>query len=166
MTATISHRLGAELAAEIRWADFRYAIVESAVETGLREVSGPFAAEDFETGVLFGPEAELRWRRRRSGLWHAVTIDDRGGAGTPLEELGDAGRFVLWGKPEVGAKPPCWWETRIPRVIMEYPARLAGKRAAVRLKAYRVKQRAPQPEPEGEIEIWTRLTRCVELEAL
>ena len=135
MPAVISCAFAHSFSAAIRWEDFRYAIVESAVEVRLLTVAGHFQAESYDAGILFGPSSELRWRRRRSGLFHTVLIDDRGGDGTPLESVGGDPEFVLWGEPQGGAGEPSWYEARIPRIITEYPRTLQGKRVAVRLKA-------------------------------
>src|ERR1039458_9617415 len=93
MPATISHSLTPGFSAAIRWDDFRYAIVESAVVVKLLTVAGPFQAEDDGAVVVFGDGAEVRWRRRRSGLFHTVLIDDRGGDGQPLESVESDSQF-------------------------------------------------------------------------
>jgi len=163
MPAVISHCLVPGFSTAIRWSDFAYAIVESAVEVKLLTVAGPFQAEGYDAGILFGPNAELRWRRRRSGLFHTVLIDDRGGDGTPLESVGGESQFVLWGEPQGGAGEPSWYEARIPRIITEYPPALRGKWVAVRLRGYWLKRTVPQPNGEPEIASEVHLLRCVDL---
>ena len=163
MPAVISHGLAPNFSSEIRWSDFCYAIVESAVEVKLLTVTEPFQAEGYDGGVLFGPCAELRWRRRRSGLFHTVLIDDRGGEGTSLESVDGEPEFVLWGEPQGGVGEPSWYEARIPRVITEYPRKLQGKRVAVRLRGYWLEHLIPQPNGERDVPSSVGLVRCVDL---
>ena len=163
MPAVISCAFAHSFSAAIRWEDFRYAIVESAVEVRLLTVAGHFQAESYDAGILFGPSSELRWRRRRSGLFHTVLIDDRGGDGTPLESVDGDPEFVLWGEPQGGAGEPSWYEARIPRIMTEYPRALWGKRVAVRLRGYWLEHRVPQPNGEPDSASSIRLLRCVDL---
>ena len=162
MPAVISHSLAPGFSAAIRWDDFSYAIVESDMEVKLLTVAEPFQAEAYDSGVLFGQCAELRWRLRRSGLFHTVLIDDRGGDGTPLESVAGESRFVLWGERQDGAGAPSWYEARIPRIITEYP-NLRGKRVAVQLKAYWLKHTVPQPNGEPDVASEVHLLRYVDL---
>jgi hypothetical protein len=163
MPAVISHGLAATFAAMIRWDDFSYAVVESAVEVKLLTVTGPFQAEDYDVGVLFGPFVEFRWCRRRSGLFHTVLIDDRGGEGTPLECVEGDPEFVLWGEPQGGADKPTWYEARIPRIITEYPPALRNKWVAAQLRGYWLKCEVPQPSGEPDTVSSVQLLRCVDL---
>jgi hypothetical protein len=162
MPAAVSHSLAPGFSAAIRWDDFNYAIVESDGEVKLLTVTEPFQAEDYNAGILFGQSAELRWRRRRSGLFHTVLIDDRGGDGTSLESVDGESQFVLWGERQDGAGAPTWYEGRIPRVIKEYPD-LPGKRVAVKLRVYWLKHMVPQPNGEPDVESEAQLLRCVDL---
>ena len=163
MPAVIAHAQAQAFSDGIRWDDFKYAIVESAVDVKLFAVTRSFRAEDYDLGILFGLDVELRWRRRRSGLFHTVLIDDRGGIGTPLELCDGERQFVLWGEPQTGAGEGSWYEPRIPRVITEYPSALKGERVAVRLKAYWLHHPAPRPNGEPDTVSSIQLVRCVDL---
>jgi|SRR5580658_8649296 hypothetical protein len=162
MPAVISHSLASTFSAAIRWNDFSYAIVESDMEVKLFTVAEHFQGEAYDAGILFGQSAELRWRRRRSGLFHTVLIDDRGGEGTPLESVDDESQFMLWGERHGGASAPSWYEGRIPRIITEYPD-LPGKRVAVRLRTYWLRHMVPQPNGEPDVAAEVHLLRCVDL---
>jgi hypothetical protein len=125
-------------------------------------VAEPFQGEAYDYGILFGQCAELRWRLRRSGLFHTVLINDRGGDGTPLESVDGESQFVLWGERQDGNGKASWYEGRIPRIITEYP-NLRSKRVAVRLKAYWLKHMVPQPNGEPDAASEVPLLRCVDL---
>ena len=69
--------------AEIPWNEFQYGILESPWDTRFVEIAGTdngLTPARYETGLLFGPDAELRWRRRRNGQYHLVFISDKGEA--------------------------------------------------------------------------------------
>jgi hypothetical protein len=152
-----------ELRGIIRWEAFEYAIVESADCVRLLTLANECPVpETYDSGILFGTEAELRWRRRRSGLFHVVLIRDGATDGVELEAVGEQ-QFVLWGEPEAGSDPPAWYEPRIPRMITEYPSDLKGKRVAVSVKSYRLRVDVPQPCAERREERIVTLLRCVSL---
>jgi len=145
---------------------FEYGIVESARRTAFLMLPTTERWEAFDNGTLFGQRGELRWRKRRNGLFHLVLILDRGGwCGWKTEELtvpsdteGLPQRIVLWGEPQAGAAEPEWYEPRIPRVIREYPKAWRNHRVAIGLAHYLLSVRVPVPCPsiqcgqEGEVQ--------------
>ena len=140
------------------WRRFECGIVESATETRMIMAPGEDAvrAEAYDAGVLFGPETELRWRKRRHGSIHFVVTEDRATGDWPAEGKTSAlrpveasaeglpGQVLLWGEPR-GPSLAEWYESRIPHVIACYPPGLAGKRVAVQLTHYRLEVEAPIP---------------------
>lgn len=160
------------------WRRFECGIVESATETRMIVAPGEDAvrAEAYDAGILFGPETEMRWRKRRSGHIHFVVIEDRsagdwpaGGNASalrPIEasEEGLPGQVLLWGEPRGGPGPAEWYEARIPHVIACYPPGLAGKRVAVQLTHYYLEVKAPIPLGGMETRR-VALSRCQRLTA-
>ncbi|MBZ5506043.1 MAG: hypothetical protein LAO78_11200 [Acidobacteriia bacterium] len=142
--------------AAIRWAEFRYAIVESPAEVrflGPQEVQ---QAAEFPRGVAFGPDAELRWMRRPAGHLHFVYLSDNNlpfcvdaPHQSPLERMGDATEpqhMFLWSASD----------GRIPRTpSYPLPDPDANSRLAVRVRHYQL--------ANASTGIPTRLYRCVDL---
>jgi hypothetical protein len=137
MTAFVSALPGcATFTALLPWADLQYAIVEAPWEVRFLALpAGPeFLPEGYPSGRLFGDLAEVRWRKRRNGLFHVVLIHDEGVAlnGAKPEALQpgepDPSRFLLW--KESG-------EPRIPKPI-QYPGGPYDRDLAVTVKRYRL----------------------------
>lgn len=155
------------LTGAIPWDRFAYGILESpsnvAFVTAAAAAGEPEAAG---SGHLFGRDAELRWRRLRNGHYRVVCIDDSGraldGSRPParLHLLGE-GQLALWGRPS-GAE---WYEMRVPRRIVEYPADLAGRRVCVRTRRYRLDPGDGPDEPSRYLERWVELLGVEEREA-
>jgi hypothetical protein len=164
MPTTIVSRQSDGFSAGIAWEDYAYAIVESPSEVRLVQLAAEkVVPEEYDSGILFGREAELRWRRRRNGKFHTVLIHDHGEAGETLQPAGDA-QFVLWGERQAGADPPAWYEPRIPKMITGYPEGLKGPRVAVALKLYKLEVQVPQPAGLGPARTSTLLfSRCADL---
>jgi len=165
MSAAISNLQEQEaVAPHVVWDRFECAILESPSKTCL--VSGAEARglrlEAFRSGLLFGSQAELRFRRRRSGKYHLVYIDDAGGhldGAVPKDLPDDTGpeRIFLWGE-DFGEG--FWYESRIPGK-MAYPVD-PGWRVAVRIKHYLLE--AKEPEPADSPASGVHLFRCCALE--
>lgn len=146
----------------IPWKRFDFAILEAPWETTFLQVTGPLGnAESYESGLLFGATAELRWKRLRGGLFRLVCMDDEGcsldGATSnqSLTPIPDAEHIVLWGEPQTDISTPEWYEPRIPRVITEYPPSLIHKRVCVRIARYKL---------EVDCEPVRHLYRCAQLQ--
>jgi len=91
---------------------------------------------EWEEGRLFGPQGELRWRKRADGRWDLLYLYEEGSAPLPSFERGERYEVVfpdegrrervgqyLWGTRGAGSTGP-WVETRIPRELC-YPRDLA-----------------------------------------
>ena len=140
----------AELPGNIPWSEFDYGMVESPAEVWFLNRSDLQAeASRYTHGVAFGLRAELRWLKRRGGLYHLVYISDDGkelpGAmrQSPLTPVRDAipERLLLWSEED----------GRIP-MAPEYP-RGSGRRSgrmSVTLRHYEFQGR--------------RIFRCVSLQ--
>ena len=164
---------GAEWPAGMDWSRFQCAILESAPSTKL--VNHPNASvtpEAYDAGLAFGPEVELRWRKRRNGKFHITLIEDKPGAHwpegaetAPLMRAEAAERMpqrvILWGEPVAGALRPEWYEPRIPNTITAYPRELENHRVAVELLHYwlEVDARIPFEDPEKSQVLLTRCSR-------
>jgi hypothetical protein len=133
-------------------------------------------AEAYDTGVLFGPEVEIRWRKRRNGRFHFVVIEDRETASWPegsataalrpveAAEEGLPGQVLLWGEPHGGSESPEWYEPRIPKAFTCYPKDFAGSRVAVEMLHYRLEVMAPLPQGAAEERVIV-VSRCCGLSA-
>lgn len=141
MSAKISNLQGEdEVTRHVDWEQFECAILESPAKTCLvsRAEGQTLRLEDFRSGLLFGDQAELRFRRRRDGKYHLVYISDSGRrleGSTPRELVGENGpeRIFLWGE---ALGEDAWYEARIPGKL-SYPS-APGWRVAVRVKHYRM----------------------------
>jgi hypothetical protein len=137
---------GEEFASRIEWDLYEWAFVEAPWETMLFNLRGDGPRPDVAqavSGVLFGPASELRWRKKRDGQFHCVLIRDDGAAAGEckrLERLG-ARTMMLWGQPD----GEMWWESRIPRAIVEYPKELSGKPVAMVGQEYAFEPSADEP---------------------
>jgi hypothetical protein len=112
---------------------------------------------DWPEGQVFGPEADLRWRRADEGCAVLLLTEDetpprglevlregRFVAAAPAEGRGSG--FLLWGtrQKENGE----WWEARIPRPL-RYPVRTSDRPLRLVYLLYR--------DPEGMAVRWVRL---------
>ena len=140
MAAQISHAMCTAFPA-VNWSGLEWAILESAPLTRLVRVTDPlsFNPRKFPVGMAFGERRELRWRKRRGGLYHLVSIDEDG---TPLDEetarpLAELHRETirLWGE----ARGDAWHEARIPRRVDEYPKEFRGSAVGVEMVHYEMK---------------------------
>ena len=131
---------------------FSGAILESPADTRIMGAAAlPEDLTRYDAGVVFGPAAEFRWQRLRSGLFRTVCIDDSAdGTLEPIEAK--PVRIVLWGEPFGDS----WYEARIPNPLTSYPPHLRGRRVAVSVKHYRLRH---------EDGVDTYLYRCVAFEA-
>ncbi len=146
--ASIKNFKGLQFAETVDWHRYQWALLESPWDTRLcdlrpnpNSVTAPTerpAVETYSSGVLFGADCELRWRKMRNGQFHCVIIDD-----SPEGALRPLGRRteVLWGEPD----GDIWWETRIPREIADYPAELRGRRVALEFVEYEFEPDANEP---------------------
>jgi len=152
--AKVSRGEGAQPPDGLKWEEFDYAIVECPWEVRLVDLRKETVQPgDYHRGVLFGKEAELRWRKLRNGSFRWVLWREAGDTGEEAERL-DEGQVILWGEPVGDAKPPTWWEPRIQRWIQEYPEKFEGKRVAMEVARYRVMAKRPVPggkEEEGTV---------------
>lgn len=81
MPLRISSVLIKDFPAEIPWNKFQYGILESPWDTRFVDLAAGVSGltlDNYDTGLLFGPDTELRWRRRRNGQFHLVFISDAG----------------------------------------------------------------------------------------
>ena len=170
---------GERFPACVAWPHFTCAILESAPETRMVVEPSPdtVRAEAYDAGVLFGPDAEIRWRKRRNGRFHFVVIEDRETATWPegsataalrlvqeAAEEGLPGQVLLWGEPHGSSELREWYEPRIPKVLTCYPRDFAGSRVAVEMRHYRLQVMVPLPRgSEEELEIV--VSRCSGLSA-
>lgn len=110
----------------------------------------------WEQGVVFGPDCELRWRRRRGGTFHLVSLCQNLPSG--FMEVGEAGsigksQFYLWGERvfDDQDKPiDAWLEGRIPQIITGkrgYPLPASGAKPPLRI-ALEVELLELTPPPE------------------
>jgi hypothetical protein len=121
----------------VNWSGLEWAILESAPLTRLVRVTDPpsFDPRTFPVGMAFGDRRELRWRKRRGGLYHLVSIDEDEGTldeetARVLTEL-HRETIRLWGE----ARGDAWHEARIPRRIDEYDG-FQGSAVGVELVHY------------------------------
>ncbi|HUE04464.1 MAG TPA: hypothetical protein VMR62_33245 [Bryobacteraceae bacterium] len=148
----------------VLWDRFECAILESPSKTCLvsRAEAQGLRLEGFRSGLLFGKDAELRFRQRRGGKYHLVYIDDIGGhlnGAEPKNLQDDTGpeRIFLWGE---AFGEGFWYEARIPGKLA-YPV-AAGWRVAVRTKHYLLEAKDPlRPDsPASRVHLF----RCFALE--
>jgi len=165
---------GESLPAEVPWERLTCAIVESASRTAMlgHPSSEAVRAEAYEAGVLFGGNAEIRWRKLRNGRLRFVAIEDVEGRLWPdgsrakeLErlvgsEVGLPDKILLWGEPRPGRAKAAWYESRIPQVLTDYPAEFAGKRVAVEVAHYRLMVEVPVPQAGKEEQAVTITRYC------
>lgn len=129
------------------WDGIQYALVESPAAIEWLSQNQFAAAGEYDKGVAFGPDAELRWQKR-NGAFHLVYISDSGQTlpdvqGTALEVVAED-QIYLWGLKAAGEDH--FLEGRIPRTL-QYPngARAKdGKRMAVRIRKYRIEISVPE----------------------
>ncbi len=169
MPARVNSGMDAEFSGSLEWGEFEYAIAECPWEVrfaDVRQGQGSFRPEDYEAGVLFGRNAELRWRRMRNGKFRWVRYREGAAEGTEATDAAELNwrRMVLWGEPVEGSAEPEWWEPRIQRWIKEYPGAFGGKRVAVALKPYRIEAEVPRPGGEEGQRVKILLARYVGLE--
>ena len=113
---------------------------------------------DWEQGVVFGLAGELRWRRRRGGLFHLVSLSPN----LPLNftDMGEVRRIgeavvYLWGEricDSQGQPTNAWFEGRIPQIITGnrgYPLPVSGARPPLRV-ALRVELLELTPPSPGQ----------------
>jgi len=128
--------------APVDWGSYSSAILESPTATRILSDLAPphFNLIDYHTGVLFGPEAELRWRKRRFGGFHVVGInhlptqawDGSTTRDLVLVDAADSGlptQLLLWGTPHTSG----WSDSRL-TAPLEYPPHLQGSRVAIQLE--------------------------------
>ena len=125
---------------EIDWALYEHGILESPASVRFIKVDKrDFVAGEYSAGLLFGEQAEVRWRKRRDGMFHLVFIDE--GEGEPLIEERQSS-VVLWGD---ATGDGIWSEGRIPGLLTEYPAEFSGKRLAIDTVQYRLEKDGEEP---------------------
>lgn len=112
--------------------NFDHAICEGATRTDLlRYTPGKLAWNEYDKGILFGSESELRFRRRADGAFHLVLVTDLnpappGWQGLELRTVRRRSRIVLWGEPDAVAGG--WFEGRIPvQLPYHFPVTRPGR---------------------------------------
>lgn len=104
--------------------DWRYMLLQAPVDIRFTWYDAASHWAAWEQGVVFGEKAELRWRKRRGGLFHLV-LTTSAELPAKFEKAGEASvadiqSLYLWGErcftPD--RKPSATWlEGRIPQII-------------------------------------------------
>ncbi len=145
---------------------FDYAICEGAARTHLLAyVPGSVPWDEYEKGLLFGSDSELRFRRRPDRGFHLVLTTDldpppSGWEGPQqLRRLERRSRIVLWGEPD--GRAGGWFEGRIPTELpYAFGTRQRGRVTITRQHYELVPAAAPARDAGEEPEI----RRCVSMQ--
>jgi hypothetical protein len=147
--------------------DFDHAICEGATKTDLLPYApGKLEWNEYDKGLLFGSESELRFRRRADGGFHLALVTDLnpappGWQGLQLRTLRRRSRIVLWGEPDAAAGG--WFEGRIPvQLPYRFPVARPG-RVVINRRHY---EREPAAAVGGNrpMEEREEIRRCVAMQ--
>lgn len=146
-----------DLALELQ---LKHAILEGVLKCQLASVQPNLIRwEEFDRGVAFGDNAEIRFRRLRHTGLHAVVISDvapPSGAWHSVKQLIPFSRdfrVALWGEPDEEAQG--WYEGRIPiRLDYSLPARGDKNRVLIYGRRYRFAKGNGEISRFRTLELW------------
>lgn len=166
---------GAELSAIIAsGTPFQYMLLMQPGDVYFTAFDPSISWADWEQGVVLGSAGELRWRRRRGGLFHLVSLSPN--LPPNFTDMGEVHRtgeaaVYLWGERIFDSQrrpTDAWFEGRIPQIITGnrgYPLPVSGAQPPLRvaLKVELLELTIPLPgEIDGDFSPPRRLERFLE----
>lgn len=140
---------GEELRAAIRSFEVQYGILQSVpqihigkIEELQKELKGEIYPDSFESGRLFSPDLEIRWRKKAENQFYVLIIDDKdesreGYERKDLIRTENPLSFYLWGEKA----EDMWYELRIPKG-WKYPVKT--RYARIKAIEYEVRGKAKE----------------------